>query len=68
MMHMIISCEHATNFIPKEFKKYFKNNKSLLLSHRGLDINAEIIATRLYEHIKKKILAVSILLKLVVFY
>ncbi|MCC5815297.1 MAG: N-formylglutamate amidohydrolase [Leptospira sp.] len=35
---LLLSCEHYTNAIPKEYKYLFQNNKSILESHSGWDI------------------------------
>ncbi|OGV27722.1 MAG: hypothetical protein A3F18_00620 [Legionellales bacterium RIFCSPHIGHO2_12_FULL_37_14] len=43
---LILTCEHAVNTIPEEFKQYFKGEEALLKSHRGYDLGAlEIIKT-----------------------
>lgn len=48
-MKLILSCEHASNKIPKKFSPLF--NKSVLNSHRGLDIGAK----KLYQFLKKRL-------------
>jgi predicted N-formylglutamate amidohydrolase len=35
---LLLSCEHFTNAIPKEYKHLFKYNQSLLQTHSGWDI------------------------------
>ena len=46
---LIISCEHASNQIPKRFQTLFKNKSSLLNSHAGLDTGALAIYKTLVE-------------------
>lgn len=48
-MNLILTCEHASNKIPKEYSKLF--NKSALNSHRGLDIGADFV----YQFLRKKL-------------
>lgn len=40
MRHLLISCEHAGNEIPSNYKSLFRNYKNLLNSHRGYDAGA----------------------------
>nr|WP_209309654.1 N-formylglutamate amidohydrolase [Tamlana crocina] len=37
---MVFTCEHGGNHIPEEFKPCFKNQESVLNTHRGYDIGA----------------------------
>ncbi len=36
-MKLVVSCEHGGNEIPKDFQKYFVNQRAILQSHRGYD-------------------------------
>lgn len=47
---LIITCEHATNAIPKKYAEQFSAAKKMLESHRGLDIGA----LTLYKLLAKK--------------
>ena len=47
MYHVIISCEHAKNKIPKQYEPFFRDAGSLLSSHRGYDIGALCLAKQL---------------------
>lgn len=40
MLQLIITCEHASNSIPKPYQQYFSHALPILDSHRGLDIGA----------------------------
>lgn len=48
---LILSCEHASNAIPKEYVKLFLPYNKLLNSHNGYDIGAEL----LFEAFKSQI-------------
>lgn len=39
-MKLVLTCEHAGNEIPKEYKELFKNKKEILKTHRGYDPGA----------------------------
>lgn len=47
--HLFISCEHATNAVPAEFRHLFHDNSPLLDTHRGLDFGAFDVATHLIK-------------------
>jgi predicted N-formylglutamate amidohydrolase len=51
-MHILITCEHASNFVPEKFKNYFINNNDLLKTHKALDIHAKPAAEQLYSNLK----------------
>ena len=36
-MKLVLSCEHATNFIPKKYSSLFKNNSDVLQTHEAYD-------------------------------
>ena len=44
---IILSCEHAVNYVPPEFNHYFIEHSALLNSHRGIDFGAAAIALHL---------------------
>lgn len=44
---LILSCEHATNDVPKSFAALFKGEEALLGTHRGFDPGAAELAERL---------------------
>jgi len=52
-MHILITCEHATNFIPRIYQDYFANKNNLLNSHAAIDLNARECAEYLYNKLKK---------------
>ncbi|WP_372916875.1 N-formylglutamate amidohydrolase [Salegentibacter sp.] len=47
-MKLVITCEHASNEIPKEFNHLFTEEVQILNSHRGYDPGAK----DLFEHLK----------------
>ncbi|MGK7393207.1 MAG: N-formylglutamate amidohydrolase [Candidatus Cyclobacteriaceae bacterium M3_2C_046] len=49
---LILSCEHAGNFIPKPFQKYFTGAEDILNSHKGWDPGAAEIADFLQKKLK----------------
>lgn len=44
---LLISCEHAGNQVPEEWQHLFEGHKELLISHRGWDPGAGLIAEAL---------------------
>ncbi len=44
---IFFTCEHASNDIPKEYIKYFKNKDTILRTHRGFDHGAKEISKAL---------------------
>lgn len=38
MTKYILTCEHGGNYIPQDFREYFKTKQAMLNSHRGYDI------------------------------
>lgn len=48
-MYFIVTCEHATNAIPRAYQAYFQGAKSALDSHRGLDFGALHIALEIQK-------------------
>lgn len=46
---VILTCEHATNFIPSAYDGYFTKDYDILNTHRGYDIGADEIAGLLSE-------------------
>ena len=41
---IVVSCEHATPGVPREYEKAFRGRRDLLMSHHGWDIGAVEIA------------------------
>jgi predicted N-formylglutamate amidohydrolase len=44
---LILTCEHASNDIPKRWAEAFHGKEKLLASHRGFDLGAKAVASRL---------------------
>lgn len=53
--HIIVTCEHAGNQIPKAYKYLFHEQDAVLASHRGWDIGALEIAQKLSNDLKAKL-------------
>lgn len=43
-LRCILTCEHATNRIPSEYRRLFQSHREILKTHRGYDPGAEAIA------------------------
>lgn len=48
-LKLLLSCEHATNKVPKFYEALFTRNQSILSTHRGWDIGA----LHTFKHLKK---------------
>jgi predicted N-formylglutamate amidohydrolase len=48
---LIITCEHAVNTIPPAFIKLFEKDRSILETHRAIDIGAKETADHLARHL-----------------
>lgn len=46
---VVLSCEHAVNHVPDEYKSHFIAQEHVLNSHRGIDFGAEAIASYLRD-------------------
>ena len=44
---VILTCEHASNRVPKRWARAFRGKESVLRTHRGYDLGAEDVAVRL---------------------
>src|SRR5690606_33375232 len=56
-----ITCEHATNAIPKRYTSHFsKNWLQLLQTHRGYDIGALSVAKALARKFRTKVIAAKV--------
>lgn len=53
-LQLILTCEHAVNTIPLLFQSYFKNQESILQSHQGYDIGAQLVAETIHQYLKKQ--------------
>lgn len=51
-MFVIFTCEHASNDIPKEYKKHFVGKKEILAGHRGYDWGTEHLGKALGKTFK----------------
>lgn len=52
--HIIISCEHAGNEVPVEYRHLFKSGKNALGTHRGLDIGAMELTRTISEVLQRE--------------
>lgn len=44
---LLLSCEHASNAVPREFAPLFHSRRALLATHRGFDLGALAVARQL---------------------
>lgn len=51
---ILITCEHASNRIPKEYASLFQKHKKILNSHKGLDIGSAHFYLALCEDVKSE--------------
>jgi predicted N-formylglutamate amidohydrolase len=49
---LVLTCEHAGNDVPDDFRHLFKNAEDILVSHRGWDPGALLVAERLANLLK----------------
>jgi predicted N-formylglutamate amidohydrolase len=54
---VVVSCEHATNWVPAELRPLFAGNRALLDSHRGWDRGALIVAKRVAKELGAPLVA-----------
>lgn len=50
--HIMITCEHAGNYIPEEYRHLFENADEALESHRGWDIGVDNTASYFAHELK----------------
>lgn len=48
---LVISCEHAVNYVPPTYQHLFANHTPILSSHRAYDLGAIDIATQLQKNL-----------------
>ncbi|WP_370089725.1 N-formylglutamate amidohydrolase [Ekhidna sp.] len=53
-VHIVVTCEHAGNEIPRPYQHLFKD-KNVLHSHRGIDEGALSFAEQLSDHLRVKL-------------
>jgi len=51
---LIITCEHAGNDVPEEYRHLFEHNSEVLETHRGIDIGALELTNSISEMLKKE--------------
>lgn len=51
-LSIIISCEHAGNDVPEEYKRLFQGREDVLSTHKGIDIGALELARFLSDKLK----------------
>ncbi|MEQ8906076.1 N-formylglutamate amidohydrolase [Ekhidna sp.] len=54
-VHIVVTCEHAGNEIPKPYQHLFKDAKHVLHSHRGIDEGALSFAEQLSDGLRVKL-------------
>ncbi len=53
-MQLIITCEHAGNEVPEEYKHLFRQDPEVLQTHRGIDIGALELTNTLAAKMQKE--------------
>lgn len=48
-MKLVLSCEHAVNFVPKCYRHLFNGFNAVLQTHRGIDLGALDIANHIHQ-------------------
>ncbi len=51
-MRLILTCEHASNHIPAQYKRLFVGARKVLNSHRGWDPGSLSLGTTMQRHLK----------------
>lgn len=51
---LIITCEHAGNDVPEEYRHLFEDNPEVLETHRGIDIGALELTNAISEMLEKE--------------
>lgn len=51
---LIISCEHAGNEVPQEYRHFFKDEPEMLQTHRGIDIGALELTNTIAEKMEQE--------------
>ncbi len=54
---IVLSCEHAGNRVPAEYRHLFARNPSILASHRGYDIGISKVARRIALTLRQPLFA-----------
>lgn len=52
MVSVLVTCEHAVNTIPHQFRHLFQGAEDVLTSHRGIDIGALSLASAIAHRFK----------------
>ncbi len=52
MYKVLLTCEHATNHIPKKYLFLFSKNKTVLNTHKGIDFGALDLAQKIKQSLK----------------
>lgn len=54
---VVVTCEHATNRVPAEYREHFRGASRALQSHRGVDFGAFEIARAIAVALKRQVIA-----------
>jgi predicted N-formylglutamate amidohydrolase len=58
-LRLLLTCEHAGNRIPREYRRLFRGAEAVLASHRGWDPGALVLARSLGRRLGEPVLAVT---------
>lgn len=59
-VHLLLTCEHASNAVPRVYSAHFPRDGRVLRGHRGFDIGALAVARHLSRTLRAPLLAGSV--------
>jgi predicted N-formylglutamate amidohydrolase len=59
-LRLVLSCEHASNAVPRAYARLFRGWRSVLASHRGYDLGAHAVARVLARALSAPLFATSV--------
>ena len=59
-VHLLLTCEHASNAVPRSHSKLFPRDGSVLRSHRGFDIGALAVARHISRALRAPLYSGSV--------
>ena len=59
-MTILLTCEHATFYIPPEYRRWYALQRSVLRTHEGIDFGARWLARQLQVSLKASLFSASV--------
>lgn len=59
-MAILLTCEHATFYIPREYRSWYATERSVLRTHEGIDFGARWLARQLQLSLKASLFSASV--------